>query len=374
MNKIYFPNLNGLRFLAALLVIIHHVEQLKGVFGLPNFFQNPFIQVIGKLGVILFFVLSGFLITYLLLEEEKQTQTILIKEFYIRRILRIWPLYFLIVLLGFFVYPKIPQLQVGELSRLVATDFGLKFLLFICFLPNVALALFPAIPYAAQTWSVGIEEQFYVIWPILIKYIKCKQLLFYVIISGYIFMNVYGFEFIKTHMYYDDNIDTIASIWSGFSIDCMAIGGLFALYFHQKSKVIKLLFNTYLQWTTIIILFVLMGFGIKIPYIHYECYAILFGIVILNLAANPKVIFRLEYQSFNYLGKISYGLYMYHPLAIVLALKGLLYFNIQFIVLQYALSIAIAIVISGLSYRYFEKYFISKKIKYSKIISGDNAL
>ena len=62
MNKIYFPNLNGLRFLAALLVIIHHVEQLKGVFGLPNFFQNPFIQVIGKLGVILFFVLSGFLI------------------------------------------------------------------------------------------------------------------------------------------------------------------------------------------------------------------------------------------------------------------------------------------------------------------------
>ena len=61
MNKIYFPNLNGLRFIAALLVIIHHVEQLKGVFGLP-YFDNTFVLMIGKLGVILFFVLSGFLI------------------------------------------------------------------------------------------------------------------------------------------------------------------------------------------------------------------------------------------------------------------------------------------------------------------------
>lgn len=80
------------------------MEQLKGIFKLSHF-DNSFVEMIGKLGVILFFVLSGFLISYLLLEEGKQTQTILIKTFYIR--LRIWPLYFLIVLLGFFVYPKI---------------------------------------------------------------------------------------------------------------------------------------------------------------------------------------------------------------------------------------------------------------------------
>lgn len=187
-------------------------------------------------------------------------------------------------------------------------------------------------------------------------------------------MNIFGFEFIKTHLYYDDIIDTMASIWSGFSIDCMAIGGLFALYLHKKSTVIILLFNVYLQWITVITLCVFIGFGIKIPYIHYECYAVLFGIVIVNLAANPNVIFKLENKIFNYLGKISYGLYMYHPLAIVLALKGLVYFNINSIVLQYLFSIAIAILIAGLSYQYFEKYFISKKTKYSKIISGDNAL
>lgn len=203
---------------------------------------------------------------------------------------------------------------------------------------------------------------------------KAEQLLLYVIISGYIFMNILRSEFIKTHLYYDDIIDTKASIWSGFSIDCVAIGGLFALYLHIKSTVIKLLFNVYLQWIAVITLCVFIGFGIKIPYIHYECYAILFGIVILNLAANPTIIFKLENKSYNYLGEVSYSLYMYHPLAIVLALKGLVYFNINSIVLQYLFSIAITILIADLSYQFFEKYFISKKIKYSKIISGDNAL
>jgi peptidoglycan/LPS O-acetylase OafA/YrhL len=83
MNKpnIYFPNLNGLRFLAALLVIIHHIEQLKSIWGLNNYFRYPhFVGIIGKLGVVLFFVLSGFLITYLLLAEEHGNNTISLKN------------------------------------------------------------------------------------------------------------------------------------------------------------------------------------------------------------------------------------------------------------------------------------------------------
>ena len=92
MKKIYFPNLNGLRFIAAFMVIVHHVEQFKSLFGLENVFhESPFISIVGKLGVVLFFVLSGFLITYLLLVEEEVTGTISIKSFYIRRFLRIWP-------------------------------------------------------------------------------------------------------------------------------------------------------------------------------------------------------------------------------------------------------------------------------------------
>jgi len=90
---IHFPNLNGLRFLAALLVIIHHIEQLRSILGLPNHWNNVSILRFGDEGVTLFFVLSGFLITYLLLAEREKFGHLAIGKFYFRRVLRIWPLY-----------------------------------------------------------------------------------------------------------------------------------------------------------------------------------------------------------------------------------------------------------------------------------------
>jgi peptidoglycan/LPS O-acetylase OafA/YrhL len=105
--KVYFPNLNSLRFLAALLVIVHHIEQYKEMLGLSNIFHNHSIQLMSKIGVTLFFALSGFLITYLLLVEQKELGKINIRAFYIRRILRIWPLYYLIIFLAFFIFPAI---------------------------------------------------------------------------------------------------------------------------------------------------------------------------------------------------------------------------------------------------------------------------
>ncbi len=162
-KKVYFPNLNGLRFIAAFLVIIHHIEQFKNILGLENNYDNPFVLVVGKLGVILFFVLSGFLITYLLLVEEDITKTISIKNFYIRRVLRIWPLYYFLILLSFFVFPNIPFLNVGPISLALYNNFSLKIILFILFLPNLALIGFSAVPFVSQSWSVGVEEQFYII-------------------------------------------------------------------------------------------------------------------------------------------------------------------------------------------------------------------
>ncbi len=103
-NIKYFKGLNALRFIAAYLVVIHHAEQIRlknELFNLKeySFFRN------GGIAVSFFFVLSGFLISYLLLKELKQTNTIKIKAFYIRRTLRIWPLYFLLVLIGTVLVP-----------------------------------------------------------------------------------------------------------------------------------------------------------------------------------------------------------------------------------------------------------------------------
>ena len=82
MKKVYFPSFNGIRFIAALSVIIYHIEQTKMMYKFDNYFDIPFMHIMGKLGVILFFVLSGFLITYLLMQERKETNTISIKDFY----------------------------------------------------------------------------------------------------------------------------------------------------------------------------------------------------------------------------------------------------------------------------------------------------
>lgn len=91
-NSIHFPGLNNLRFIAAMGVLIFHVELKKQLLGFKFYYMHQLINL-GDVSVTLFFVLSGFLITYLLLAEREQTGTVAVKKFYTRRILRIWPLY-----------------------------------------------------------------------------------------------------------------------------------------------------------------------------------------------------------------------------------------------------------------------------------------
>ena len=374
MNKVYFPSLNGIRFIAALLVIVHHIELTKNWLGLKNYWANPSILLIGKLGVILFFVLSGFLITYLLLAEEKETKTISIKSFYIRRILRIWPLYYLLVALAFFVLSKIPFLHGAGLPTLLPGNLYVKLALFLFFLPNLALVYFPPVPFLSQAWSVGVEEQFYLIWPVLMKKVKNKERLLYGIVIGFLFIKIIGFKIFERYIFWNDNMELIKSFVGDFSIDCMAIGGIFALYLFRNAGVLNILFNKYLQWITIIGLLCLMILGVHIPLLHYEFYATLFGIVIINLAGNPNTVINFENKPLHYLGKISYGLYMYHPLVVVAVIKGLDWMGTKNFALQYLLSILLTIAVAGISYQFFERYFIRMKVRFSKIVSGDNVL
>ena len=142
--KLYFPNLNTLGFLAAMLVMVHHIELFKEMFGLPNIFHNHSIQLMSKIGVTFFFVLSVFLITYLLLLEQNTYETIDIKAFYMRRILRIWPLYYLIIMLAFFIFP---QLSFMHMPGHDLSHWLIKFLFFIFFMTNVFHALGAGLAY-----------------------------------------------------------------------------------------------------------------------------------------------------------------------------------------------------------------------------------
>lgn len=365
--KIYFPNLNGLRFIAAFLVIVHHIEEFKSLFHLDSYMGVvPFVGIIGKLGVVLFFVLSGFLITYLLLSEESNSTTIKVKNFYIRRILRIWPLYYLIIILGIFILPHVSFFSIPDISKdFVYAHLWVKLFLYVAFLPNLVLGLYGAIPYVAHTWSIGTEEQYYLVWPLFIKYFKKNRLVLMLsIILGYLAVEKLLYtpytEFLPYRI-------IIRKFWSGFNIDCMAIGGIYAILLFNKSKILPWVLNQYLFYFTLIITSLLLLNGVYIPKIHYEFYAVLFGIIILNFAANNTIKVSLENKIFNYLGNISYGLYMYHPIAIVAALK--ISFMLQFSTnwFTYPFSVFITIAIAGFSYTYYEKIFLKFKNKFSDI-------
>ncbi len=374
LNKVYFKGLNGIRFIAATLVILHHIEQLKRIFGLKNYFDNPFIHHIGNLGVILFFVLSGFLITFLLLKEEQVTATIAVKEFYIRRILRIWPLYYFIILLSFFILPALRVFDIPNLSETLNVHFLPKLFLFIAFLPNVALFLFPSVPYASQAWSVGVEEQFYLIWPLLIKKIKNRTKLLLGIVASYLMIKSTLFILTEIPSGLNSYVKLIYLFWDNFNIDCMAIGGFVALLLFKKEKgTLPFLFSKTTQFVTIITLVVSLGLGIEFPYVNKEIYAILFSFLILNIAGNPNTIVNLENNLFNFLGKISYGLYMYHFIVIIAVIKLSLFLKINNNAFIYPSTIIMTIGVATLSYYFLEKPFLKYKVKHSKILSGEEA-
>jgi peptidoglycan/LPS O-acetylase OafA/YrhL len=246
-QPVYFPNLNGVRFIAAFSVLIHHTEQIKFLMGLDNIYAHYFIKNLGKLGVGLFFVLSGFLITFLLLSEKQRRGDISTKDFYIRRILRIWPLYFIIVILGFFVFPAIPIFDEPLRSQYYFdADFFKRLPFFLLFLPNLGFVFFRSPYLCAQTWSVGVEEQFYAIWPWIIKsknpvrtFVNLLSI-FLLLLSAFWF---YVFKISDLSDITKQKIeDGMVLFFSQFRILTMVIGGIGAyLVFAKKEKILKIL-------------------------------------------------------------------------------------------------------------------------------------
>jgi peptidoglycan/LPS O-acetylase OafA/YrhL len=169
---VYFPGLHGLRFVAALAVVVAHIELLKSYHGYPNHADNLAIYELGRIAVTFFFVLSGFLITFLLLQEKRSAGRISIRKFYVRRALRIWPLYYSVVFLAFVVLPRVSVLHTPMISSTAAEHHTPMLALFVLLLPQVALSLYPPFPYAEPLWSIGVEEQFYLFWPVIVASAK----------------------------------------------------------------------------------------------------------------------------------------------------------------------------------------------------------
>ncbi len=366
-----FQGLNALRFFAAFLVVIHHAETIRKKNGLFNFeffslFKN------GGHAVNFFFVLSGFLITYLLLKESDRTQTISVKNFYLKRVLRIWPLYFLMVALGTIILPFVFPLL--HIDYVFPYTFGQSWYYFLFFVPAL-ITYFFGTHLLQPLWSIGVEEVFYLMWAPLVKAFRKNILpiLFSIFILKVI-LNILVFPLgEKNIIYYMVNLC--------LTFEDMAVGGLGAYFlFHSNRSITNLwIYKLPVQIICYGLLstFLLFDQNISNPIWHFFFGTpILYRIVldlfflylIVGVSLNEKNIFKLRSKRLSYLGEISYGIYMYHMLIVfglVLLLKNwLLGLNGYIASLIFFSILTVGVIsVSALSKRFMEDYFLKLKSK-----------
>ena len=186
-HSIFFPNLDGLRFFSFFIVFLAHIfntnkEYIKNETWYQVFKERLFLD--GDLGVSFFFVLSGFLITYLLLKEKEYTGQINVKFFYIRRGLRIWPLYFFCVFFGFILFPLLKSYYGGTPNE---TSDPILCSLFLNNFDRIINGP-PDSSVLSVLWSVAIEEQFYLVWPLLFLIVPPRK--YHFIFLGIILLSI----------------------------------------------------------------------------------------------------------------------------------------------------------------------------------------
>lgn len=382
--KVYFPGLHGLRFVAAMMVVFSHVELMKDYHGYSNLYSsNLAVYESGRLGVTLFFVLSGFLISYLLLKEKEVAGSIAVKKFYGRRILRIWPLYYLLVFLTFIVIPRISFFAVPKYTAALPANFRYTFPLYVLLLPQVALSIFDPVPFAEPLWSIGVEEQFYLLWPVLMKYVKkflwltimiiigavaLKQVVFFIAEANRASESLKYWNYLLNYLYFT-------------RIECMAVGGVGAwLVFTHQQKILSVIFHRAFQLLLYVVTIFLIVTEMNKPAYHYLMYAACFCLIIINVANNRKSLIRLENKVFVLLGNISFSIYLFHELVIksvievMVRLRGTAFNDPLSNVILYAASIILTLGVSSIAYYFFEKPFLRLKSSYAVVESGQDLI
>jgi len=380
-KNVFFRGLNELRATAAFSVVFHHVESYKHREGHFSLYDTPlrgFIENLGYNAVWLFFVLSGFLITYLLLVEQNETGTIRVVDFYLRRALRIWPLYFLIVVLAFFVLPLLPGIVPGLADdphvtaclASLSTDFGKGLLLFALFLPNLALVLFGPVAGATQAWSIGSEEQFYLVWPLIVRLFRRvlpRTMLILIFLKILLLIVVMLFS----EMYDIQWLAVLGKFLLTLRLELMAIGALAAyalVNFEQETKSIA--GNRWLQISACGMMMALLNWNNGASYLVL---GIVFAFIIVSVTVENGI--PCSSKILDRLGRISYGIYMYHPLIIILVFS--MCRSLQ-ITNQVAYNLAIyfgvfstTTLVSFLSYRFFEQFFLRQKTRFAAVLGTD---
>jgi peptidoglycan/LPS O-acetylase OafA/YrhL len=362
-GKVHFKGLNSLRFLAAFFVVLDHIPLNQASVGLPHPNWGTFFFR-GSFAVCFFFALSGFLITYLLLDEERRTGDIRVGRFYLRRICRIWPLYFAVIFFGLFFYNGLLPL----LGIPYKVDYGLgtALLLYSLLLPNLMNSLYTVGGILNPTWSIGLEEQFYLLWAPAVKRLRGRL--------PVLCWTVLGASFVLFCLNYNEIFG--AHQWKMFvgqlKFHFMAAGGLCAWWLHRRrqallgcvlftSRAIQLVLFAMLLDLYLTSFVPWHWLGLEIMQVFLYCW------IIVNVAANPRNVIPVENRAFDYLGTISYGIYMLHMPAVYAVSELCKRWNwwgaslTLYCLGYYTLVFTLTFLLAHLSYRYFEQPFLRLK-------------
>lgn len=382
--KVYFKNLDGLRFIAALLVLIHHAsffktETVEGVSAVYHQYTEQF----GLLGVNLFFVLSGFLISYLLMAEQQRTGTVNIPNFYKRRILRIWPLYYFYGLSVTLLAPPVfSWLGMGE-QQWEWQTIGINLLFVLLFAVNIQMAFFKYNPGIAEiSWSVCIEEQFYMAWPWLLRWCNKRLLqLFVALVAVSMLTKVLFFVLMQAGYITEHRMRLINYVFILNRLELFGMGMLGAWFFFNRErykKIYERLFHRGVQWVMWVVsfLFVLGIFPMAPTFRYFFAHglsALLFCYIIVAPVTERSVV-NFEQPILRTLGRISYGIYLYHT--VVCQLTVLLFYRvlkipagsfIAYDIIYPLICLLLTVVIAYASYQLFERRFLELKQKMAVI-------
>jgi peptidoglycan/LPS O-acetylase OafA/YrhL len=346
----YYPGIDGLRGLAVILVLIYH--------------NSLYLEITwyGQFGVDLFFVISGFLITEILLKSINSAKYF--TNFYGRRLMRIFPIYYLCLAIIFFILPD--QLLLDASLKVSRTDqwwFWTYLQNWFFATKGISIGTAPI----THFWTLAVEEQFYLLWPPIILLIRDLKKLLLICITILIAINLIRFF---TWLYFMENIDQLSYTFT--RCDGILAGSILAVLKQtgqfQKSILLK-------KTSFILILlngiYLLLGpvFDIRPNYLNiagYTSISIFFTWVLYLTILNPRSILQkaLTVSPLKFFGKYSYGIYVFHfPVMFLLhpITEKWLWPLFGSRIPETLLLISIEVIIAVIIYHLYEKHFLKLK-------------
>jgi peptidoglycan/LPS O-acetylase OafA/YrhL len=359
--RFYRPELDALRFFAFLGVFVFHAVPLSvapyQAAGIPHWLTNVVVWVAGSgvYGVDLFFALSAYLITTLLLRERETRGDIDVRGFYLRRVLRIWPLYFSFVafsaLLSLFPWTgqKLPFHYIAGYCLLAG---------------NWAMAVYGApISVAGPLWTVSIEEQFYLLWPLAMRRATVVRMA-RIAVGVLVVDNLYRVVIAAS------GASLVAMKSSTFTrIDPIALGILLAVFSDKiprlsSRKRAALLLAGWASWVAI---YAFCFSSTRLLTLGYPVAALASAAIMVSFLGSQHPF--LKNKQLLYLGKISYGLYVIHEFGLWCASHIVHPAKPSAKVVELGLGLAFTVLFAAASYRWLESPFLRLKERFACVPS-----